>query len=46
MKQALFIVLALMCMALGYLVMFKLAVKYVWPPVKQQVIEILQEGRK
>jgi hypothetical protein len=45
-KQILVFVIAFIIIVTGYVVLFKIAVDYVWPGVKQQVIEILQEGRK
>ena len=46
MKRIIFTILVLICVALCYLIVGLMGIKYVWPEVKQQVIEILQEGRK
>jgi hypothetical protein len=40
------LVLSILITALCYYAIFKIAVIYVWPEVRQQMIEILQEGRK
>jgi hypothetical protein len=45
-KQIVGTMLIVLAVALLYLFVFTLAVKYVWPDIKHQVIEILQEGRK
>ena len=45
-KRVIGTVLIVLAVALLYLLTFTLAVKYVWPDIKHQVIEILQEGRK
>ena len=40
------LVLSILITALSWYAIFKIAVIYVWPEAKQQMIEILQEGRK
>jgi hypothetical protein len=45
-KRIIGTMLIVLAVALLYLLTFTLAVKYVWPDVKHQVIEILQEGRR
>jgi hypothetical protein len=40
------LILSILITALCYYAIFKIAVVYVWPEVRQQMIEILQEGRK
>jgi len=45
-KRVVGTMLIVLAVALLYLLTFTLAVKYVWPDIKHQVIEILQEGRK
>jgi len=45
-KRVIGTILIVLAVALLYLFTFTLAIKYVWPDIKHQVIEILQEGRR
>lgn len=45
-KAIVTLILSILIMALGWYAFFKVTIIYVWPEVKQQMIEILQEGRK
>jgi hypothetical protein len=45
-KSKIFTISVLICVVLAYLIVGIMGVKYVWPKVKQQAIEILQQEQK